>query len=73
MIESGRKFDKSMICVALPPDSASVKLLIDVNVPLNPILLSIAWNTGKIDPQTSSQTNEIVISTLVKNIKNGKS
>ena len=42
VIESGRKFVKSMICVALPPDSAPVKLLIDDNVPLNPILFSIA-------------------------------
>ena len=42
VIESGRKFVKSMICVALPPDSASVKLLIDDNVPLNPMLPSIA-------------------------------
>ena len=56
VIESGRKFVKSMICVALPPDSASVKLLIDDNVPLNPMLPSIAWNTGKMEPQTSSQT-----------------
>ena len=61
VIESGRKFDKPRICVALPPDTASVKLLIDANVPLNPILFSIAWNTGRIDPQTSSQTNKTLI------------